>query len=132
MTRVKRYRRLRERRCRVCGARYLPRVWHQLTCSPVCSERLRHVRRLGRYGGTHRQLREAVRSAVEAGGAACVRCGAPIRPGEPWDLDHAQDGVTYRGPAHARCNRATLLPRGKEVSPDGLRVPQGGYTSRAW
>ena len=27
-------------------------------------------------------------------------------PHENWDLDHADDGVGYRGPSHASCNRA--------------------------
>jgi hypothetical protein len=45
---------------------------------------------------------------VAAGGVRCARCGDPIAPGEPWDLDH-RDGSPneYLGPSHAACNRAT-------------------------
>jgi hypothetical protein len=35
-----------------------------------------------------------------------VRCGRPILPGQPWDLDHSDDRVAYLGAAHRRCNRS--------------------------
>ena len=38
-------------------------------------------------------------------GSVCARCGRPILPGQPVDLDHTDDGVGYRGWAHRRCNR---------------------------
>jgi hypothetical protein len=41
---------------------------------------------------------------VQAGVVSCVRCGFPIVPSARWHLDHADDGIHYRGPAHARCN----------------------------
>jgi hypothetical protein len=49
-------------------------------------------------------MRRAV--APYATGSACVRCGRPILPGQPWDLDHSDDRATYLGPAHRRCNRS--------------------------
>jgi hypothetical protein len=33
-------------------------------------------------------LRKALQRVVAAGEANCARCGFPIVPGEPWDLDH--------------------------------------------
>lgn len=60
-----------------------------------------------RYGYAHRKMRRQVEKVVEAGNAVCSRCAYPIVPGEPWDLDHDDHGArTYRGPSHARCNRA--------------------------
>lgn len=61
-----------------------------------------------RYGSKHQQVRKQVERSVVAGLAVCARCGGPIFPDEPWDLDHADgDGDGYLGPSHARCNRAT-------------------------
>jgi hypothetical protein len=56
-------------------------------------------------------LRERLAPQVAAGYVDCARCGDPIEPGEPWDLDHV-DGQpdAYLGPSHASCNRATAKP----------------------
>ena len=60
------------------------------------------------YGTEHRNLRNQWRPQVEAGTVHCARCGRPIQPGQPWDLGHDDhDRTRYRGPEHARCNRAT-------------------------
>lgn len=48
---------------------------------------------------------------VEAGSELCSRCGFPIRPGEPWDLDHNDDGVGWRGVSHQDCNRRAPMQR---------------------
>jgi len=46
---------------------------------------------------------------VARGTVECSRCGELIEPGHRWDLDHVEGSVRleYRGPSHARCNRAT-------------------------
>jgi hypothetical protein len=59
---------------------------------------------VNRYGDGHQAVRRAV--APYATGSACVRCGRPILPGQPWDLDHTDDRAGYLGVAHAGCNRA--------------------------
>ena len=60
------------------------------------------------YGHHHQQLRARLAPLVAAGGWICTRCCEPIRPGEPWDLGHADhDRSVYTGPEHRRCNRAT-------------------------
>lgn len=60
------------------------------------------------YGTAHQRIRAELEPAVAAGGVRCVRCGEPIRPGEPWDLGHVDgDRSRYAGAEHRRCNRAT-------------------------
>ncbi len=43
----------------------------------------------------------------------CTRCGRPVEPGTPWDVDHmvplsagGSPGWDNQGPAHRSCNRA--------------------------
>jgi hypothetical protein len=63
-----------------------------------------------RYGGSHRRVRRRWAPKVRAGKVTCSRCGERIEPWQRWDLDHADDGDprSYLGPAHARCNRASV------------------------
>lgn len=69
------------------------------------------------YGRPHQQERERWRPTVDAGLAHCAEpvCLMPerwIQPGAAWDLAHDREATrltgtaTYRGPAHARCNRS--------------------------
>ena len=75
---------------------------------------------------------------MESGGATCARCEQPIRPGEAWDLDHADgDSPTdYIGVSHARCNRRTNVPREPEPAvafrarPDGYFEADGLFYRR--
>jgi hypothetical protein len=59
----------------------------------------------GRYGKTHRALREHWKRVIDGGGmVACWRCGDPIRHGMTWHLGHSDDGSRHMGPEHAKCN----------------------------
>lgn len=71
-----------------------------------------------RYGQEHKRLRARWAREIELGGVTCARCGLPILAGSPFDLDHADDGVNYRGPAHRRCNRNTYHRRFAGSSPN--------------
>jgi hypothetical protein len=82
-----------------------------------------------------------VAKAVEAGKASCARCGLPIEPGEPWNLDHSDtDPRAYLGPSHRACNRRDGLHKQarKIVSasaPDrfgGLPDPEPDNTVTRW
>jgi hypothetical protein len=57
------------------------------------------------YGRAHQLERQRWTATVNAGSAICCRCGTPIQPGAPWDLDHTDDRQSYHGPAHRSCNR---------------------------
>lgn len=57
------------------------------------------------YGAAHQRLRRQLDPVVAAGGVACARCGLPIVPGTPWELDHTPDRTSYLGPSHKSCNR---------------------------
>lgn len=59
------------------------------------------------YGRNHKRLRRIWAQRIANNWQPpCSRCGAPILPGEPWDLDHTDDRTGYLGPAHAHCNRS--------------------------
>jgi hypothetical protein len=80
------------------------------------------------YGARHQAERRKWEPLVQAGVCTCVRCGFPIPPGTRWHLDHADDGIHYRGPAHARCNLIAAARRGNEL----MRAKSGRVTSREW
>jgi hypothetical protein len=57
-----------------------------------------------KYAGKHQAMRRA--GLPYAYGKACVRCGKPMLPGQPLDLDHRDDGNGWAGFAHSSCNRS--------------------------
>ena len=61
------------------------------------------ARRRARYSRQHDIAR--ARFLKEWGNRPCVRCGEPIEPGQPVDLDHRDDGQGYLGLSHSSCNR---------------------------
>jgi hypothetical protein len=67
------------------------------------------------YGSRHQAERRRWELLVEAGVVSCVRCGRPIAAGARWHLDHEDDGLHYRGPAHAICNPRAAAKRGNEL-----------------
>jgi hypothetical protein len=64
---------------------------------------------VSRYGADHKAIRRQRHLAV---GQPCCRCGKVIQPGDSVDLDHNDDGLTYRGWAHTSCNRSAGGKRG--------------------
>jgi hypothetical protein len=102
------------RLCELCGVEFVPRVWHQRFCGPVCGERVRDA--AGRVKYRDQAKRRAVwRGRVASGSVRCARgpacryrdgeLGGFIRPGQLWDLGHA-DGESVGGPEHRECNRS--------------------------
>jgi len=57
------------------------------------------------YGHQHQHRRAQLEPLVAAGTTTCARCHTPIRPGQPWDLDHTNDRTGYLGASHRHCNR---------------------------
>ena len=68
-------------------------------------------------------MRQKLGPQVATGVMSCVRCRFSIEPGEIWVLDHAEKG-SYRGPAHASCNRRAGSEKVNGRVP-GRRVPTG-------
>lgn len=79
----------------------------------------------GRGTQHHRERTTYWQPLVNLGRITCPLCNQPIRPGQPWDLDHNPPlalGGNPNGPkhpAHAHCNRAA-----------GARIRNRHITSR--
>jgi hypothetical protein len=99
--------------CELCGVEYIPAVWHQRFCGPVCGERVRDAVGRLKYREQAR-ARAAWRGRVASGSVRCARgaacrfaengVGGLIRRGQLWDLGHA-DGESTGRPEHRECNR---------------------------
>ena len=81
-------------------------------CQPCgrVADRARGTRQQRGYDAAHDRERERRRPQVERGEVDChaPTCVMPerrIQRGQDWDLDHTDDRRSYRGPAHAACNR---------------------------
>jgi hypothetical protein len=68
------------------------------------------------YGHRHQQERRRWDLLVQTGTVPCVRCGYLIPAGSRWHLDHEDDGIHYRGPAHSRCNVVAAAKRGNAIA----------------
>lgn len=114
-----------EATCPTCGRHFVKRTGQHRYCTPLCRERARagDFSRRTRYSTGHQALRKALGERVASGQERCARCGDAILPGEPWDLDHRDDGDGYLGPSHAACNRATATA--------AAAASNGGTTRRA-
>lgn len=86
--------------CALCGRRFQPRSNNQRFCCPAHTYAAKIATNRTRYGRDHRKLRAALKGHVEAGLDFCGRCGERIEKGEPWDLDHRDDGSGYLGASH--------------------------------
>jgi hypothetical protein len=81
-----------------------------------------------KYGKAHRAQRASWKRQVDMGGVACWRCKEPIAPGSPWHLGHADDGESYMGPEHVKCN---VGGRNKAVAADARAYRAGESTASA-
>jgi hypothetical protein len=82
------------------------------------------------YGGRHQGLRKRWAPRVARGLVPCARCGLPMEPGEPWDLDHSTTatatwGLRIRG---ATGRRSFEAPPGRPVR----RPPRAFPQPRRW
>jgi hypothetical protein len=72
---------------------------------------------------------------VESGNATCARCGEPIAPGAPFDLDHDASRTGYLGVSHRTCNRRAGATNGAAVTNARRRASEPEYVpswSRVW
>ena len=95
------------------------------------------------YDYAHRTERARWAALVKAGGAVCCLCGQPVVDGKVrlrngrvisnWALDHAPDGLSYRGVAHLRCNSRDGAIRGNRRRGARARLLRAiGNPSRSW
>jgi hypothetical protein len=88
--------------------------------APRCPTRAPQTTTARGYGSRHQATRVKLPTAY---GQPCTRCGLPMLPGQPLDLDHSDDRTGYAGFAHRRCNQQA----GGRKAARGLRLPnQGG------
>jgi hypothetical protein len=66
-----------------------------------------------KYRWRHQKMREALLPA--AYGMPCPFCGGLMLPGQSLDLDHMPGQESYRGMAHAKCNRRDGARRGNAI-----------------
>lgn len=76
------------------------------------------------YGRHHQALRR--QWLAYAFGRPCPHCGEMMLTGQALDLDHTDDRRSYRGIAHATCNRRAGAILGNR------RRRDAGRTSRSW
>ena len=83
-----------------------------------------------RYQRRHQNARAEWQAIIDRQGATCARCRRAIVPGMKWDLDHADDRVSYLGPSHARCNRVAGAKLGAAITNAKRRARR--RVSRRW
>jgi hypothetical protein len=91
-----------------------------------CDE-CREARPTRRYGPEHQALRTQLLDTEI--GTPCARCGKPLLPSQPIDLDHTDDGRGYRGLSHARCNRRAAAIRGNQMRAAAYRAWKNGQAA---
>lgn len=85
-----------------------------------------------KYGYQHQRARAAWAQRIANGAKPpCSRCGYPVLPTDTWHLDHQDDGVTYRGPAHADCNMSAGGKRAQKLR-RRRKSPESRRASREW
>jgi hypothetical protein len=100
-----------------------------------------------RYGSAHQKTRAEWEAVVQAGQAYCCepvcvnppekggRWIPPDVPGRPtgWHLAHTDDGLAYKGPAHAGCNLSEAGRRGNPKTRPSRTTPRRSWRpTRAW
>jgi hypothetical protein len=105
-----------ERVCKRCNAHtWSPRSPYCRVHRPPPEVRARwatKTREARGYGSGHITMRAQYARLVKSGQAVCVRCGLPIAPGAPFDLDHDATRAGYLGVSHRTCNRREGGKRG--------------------
>lgn len=111
---------MNERLCKRCGAPTWSSkspYWRAHRSPPeVRAKWATKTREARGYGAAHRTLRAQYARLVEAGQAVCARCGRPIAPGAPFDLDHDAERLGYLGVSHRKCNRVAGARNGAGVA----------------
>lgn len=127
--------------CPRCTRTFLPTRTTQVYCTPLCRDGRTNKRdekaHAAKYGTKHRRLRKIIQKKMDAGQQFhCVRCNQPIIRGQAWHLDHQDDGINYRGPAHQKCNTREAARHGNRLrskkNPPKPTTPRTNWASRPW
>lgn len=96
---------------RVCRKPGCPEIIDAAAYKGLCDvhrkehDRSRGTRTERGYGPDHQTERARITKLINAGLTIhCARCHKPIRPGQPWALDHNDQRTGYLGPSHELCN----------------------------
>jgi hypothetical protein len=93
---------------RICSKPGCPNVHDKPGMCPTCArerDRARGTKTQRGYGPDFQRERRQWIKTIELGNVRCYRCAKPIKPGDPFHLDHDDNNRDIlRGPSCPRCN----------------------------
>lgn len=85
---------------------------------------------MARYGRRHHEMR--LRELPRWIGRPCVRCGEVMDNPKQMDLDHTDDGQSYLGFSHSKCNRSVAGKNPMGIGSSREVVSPAARSATAW